>query len=65
MILETYVCREALSLADDFAVLKIGVASDCLGVVNDIFSGTGDHHGAIVHEITHRGCFFDSVVFVF
>ena len=54
VILETYACREALSLAGDLVIQKFVVASDCLGVVKDISSGTGGPHGAIVHEIMQR-----------
>jgi hypothetical protein len=64
LILETYACRKALSLADDLAVQKIVVASDCLGVVNDIFSRTGGPHGAIVHEIMQRSISFTSCTFI-
>mgnify|MGYP000972605315 CR=1 FL=1 len=40
MMLETYACREALSLAEDLALQHIMVASDCQGVVKDIPNGT-------------------------
>lgn len=40
MILETYACREALSLAEDLNEHNIMVASDCQGVVQDINEGT-------------------------
>ena len=41
LILETYACREALSLAEDLYEQNIMVASDCQGVVQDINEGTG------------------------
>ncbi|VAI44478.1 unnamed protein product [Triticum turgidum subsp. durum] len=41
-VLETFACREALSLAEDLHVQNLMVASDCQGVVNDIVHGTGD-----------------------
>lgn len=50
-VLETYACREALSLAEDLGVQHIRIASDCVGVVNEITRGTGGLNVAIVHEI--------------
>ena len=63
--LETFACREALALAEDLQVTNMMIVSDCKGVVQDINGGTGGPHSAIVHEITLRRSFFNSVVFVF
>ncbi|KAE8775187.1 hypothetical protein D1007_52334 [Hordeum vulgare] len=40
VILETFACGEALALTDDLLLSNLKVASDCLGVVNDINNGT-------------------------
>ena len=65
LILETFACREALSLADDLAVQNICVASDCQEAVNDITKGTGGPNAAIVHEISSRCNSFNSSSFIF
>ncbi|XP_044384494.1 uncharacterized protein [Triticum aestivum] len=56
--------REALALADDLLERRLKVASDCLGVVNDINKGTGEAHAAIVHEITSHSNSFAFCAFV-
>ncbi|KAI5017518.1 hypothetical protein ZWY2020_042406 [Hordeum vulgare] len=58
VILETFACREALALADDLLETNPKVASDCLGVLNDINKGTEGPHSAVIHEIMiHRDSF--------
>lgn len=64
-ILETFACREALALAEDLQSTRMMIASDCKGVIQDINEGTNGPHAAIVHEITLRRGFFNSVAFVF
>ena len=64
LILETFACREALSLADDLVVQNICVASDCQEVVNDINRGTGGPNAALIHEIMLRCNSFNSCSFV-
>lgn len=63
-VLETFACREALALAEDLNAQRLKVASDCLGVVNDINMGTGGPHSAVVHEIIDRSNSFSSCSFV-
>ena len=41
VMLETFACREALSLAEDLNLHKITVACDSQGVIDDINKGTG------------------------
>ena len=54
LMLETFACREALSLAEDLNLHKITVACDSQGVIDGINKGTGGPHAAIVHEIIGR-----------
>ena len=43
-----------MTLAEDLNVQRLKVASDCVGVVNDINSGTRGLHSAVVYEIIER-----------
>ena len=65
LILETYACREALSLAEDLAIQSFTVASDCQVAITDINMGTRGPHAAIVHEIMARSSSFTLCTFVF
>ena len=50
MILETYACREALSLAEDLYEQNMMVASDCQGVVQDINEGTRGPNATVIPD---------------
>jgi hypothetical protein len=52
--LETLACREALALADDIAITRVLVASDCSSVVTDIRVGSMGRNGSIVSDIRSR-----------
>ena len=64
VMLETFACREALSLAEDLNLHKIMVACDSQGVIDDINKGTGGPHAAIVHEIIGRKSGFQFCNFI-
>ena len=63
-ILEALACREALALALDLGQSHLCVASDCLGVINNLsrpFLGT---YSTVLREIKWRTGDFDMVTFI-
>jgi hypothetical protein len=62
--LESMTCREALALAEDLALTRLIVASDCKGVVIDIAEGTKERYASIIDEIKSRTRQFQNCTFV-
>jgi hypothetical protein len=62
--LEALACRESLALAEDLALAKIHVASDCSTVVSDIKEGSLGRVGSIITEIRSRAEDFGECSFV-
>ena len=61
--LEAMACLEALALAQDCAIRRIKVASDCLGVVKNIKEMTRWAYMMILQDIHRRSKTFDCVRF--
>jgi hypothetical protein len=64
LILGTIACREALALAEDIALTKLLVGSDCASVVTDIRGGSMERNGSIISEIRSRAATLSSCSFV-
>jgi hypothetical protein len=63
-VLETLACREALALAEDLALSRILIASDCKTFVSDIATGPWGKYGAIISEIKDWSSTFQDCTFV-
>ena len=63
--LEALACRESLSLAQDFSMHHLQIASDCKQVVNHIRQGVGGSYGSVIREILETARNFTSCNFVF
>ena len=61
--LEALACREALALAEDFALERLFVVSDCKTVVSEIGEGTLGSYGSIIAEINSRTVLFNECSF--
>ena len=57
--LEALACHEALALAEDLALQRLFVVSDCKTVVSEIGEGTLGSYGSIIAEINSRTALFN------
>jgi len=61
--LEALACREALALAEDLALERLFVVSDCKTVVSEIGEGTLGSYASIIAEINSRTALFNECSF--
>jgi hypothetical protein len=63
--LEAVACREGIALAEDLALSKFQIASDCQNVVTDMKQGAMGKHSSILREIKARSTHFENCSIVY